>query len=490
MSKYINLVRELEVARCLLCTDAACTKACIKKKDPAKALLSLKFKNENAAASEINCDTCTGCSAPCEDACVHYDKPIRIKKIAESLEPRELKKSDLTIEFCGVKCENPFFLSSSVVASGYDMCAKALNMGWAGIVYKTIGFYTPKEVSPRFSATSDVTRSFMGFKNLEQISENSLEYDLDVIKRLKKDFPNKIIVSSIMGQDEDEWTKLAQLSQQAGCDMIECNFSCPHMSADGLGSDVGQNPELVAKYTKATLKGTSLPVIAKMTPNLGNIEVPAIAAINAGANALAAINTVKSISAVKINSLVSTPDVDGKSAVSGYSGRSIKPIALRFIADMASYSELANIPISGMGGIENFQDAIEFISLGCSNVQITTAVMEYGYRIIDDLKSGLRNYMAENNIDNLNELVGKALSNICSADNLDRNSVVYPKFDKEKCRNCKRCYVSCYDAGHQAIEINESNSTIKLNAKKCVGCHLCKLVCPVNAIGKSKRVVI
>ncbi len=486
MNSYTNLVTAAEVSRCLLCFEAKCSKACSKGKDPAKAIFSLKFKNKAAAGEEINKDICKDCDAPCEKACVHFDKAIRIKEIAQSIEKSTVNKKDLSIDFCGIKCENPFFLSSSVVASGYDMCAKALNMGWAGIVYKTIGFYEPKEVSPRFGANKDSHRSFVGFKNLEQISDKKLEDDLEVLRRLKQDFPNKVIVSSIMGQNEEEWTKLAKLSEEAGCDIIECNFSCPHMSSEGLGADVGQDPDLVKKYTIATKKGTKLPIMAKMTPNIGNMEIPAIAAVEAGADALAAINTIKSISDVKYENLVSAPNVNGKSAVSGYSGRSVKPIALRFISDMSKCEELKDVPISGMGGIENFKDAIDFISLGSSNVQITTAVMEYGYRIIYDLISGLSNYLSENNIEKLSDLVGKALPNVCSAELLDRKTRVYPVFDKSKCKDCKRCYISCYDAGHQAIEIVDDK--IKFIPKKCVGCHLCRLVCPVNAISESKRI--
>ncbi len=485
MNVYSSLITQAEVSKCMLCFNASCSSACIKGLDPAKAIFSLKFKNNDYASSLINNQTCADCHAPCQEACANYDKPIRIKEIASSLEETQVQSADLSIDFCGVKCENPFFLSSSVVASGYDMCAKALNMGWAGIVYKTIGFYEPKEVSPRFSATKDSHGSFEGFKNLEQISDHKLADDLEVLKRLKKDFPTKVIVSSIMGQNDEEWTQLARLSQEAGCDLIECNFSCPHMSAQGLGCDVGQDEQLVAKYTKAVKKGTTLPIIAKMTPNISNMELPAIASINSGADALAAINTIKSVSAVNHDYMVSTPDVNGKSAISGYSGRSVKPIALRFIADMARCKELKNIPISGMGGVETYKDALDFISLGCSNIQITTSVMEYGYRIIDDLIIGLSNFMSKNNFSSLSEVVGIALNNICSAEQLDRETVVYPKFDKEKCRNCKRCYISCYDAGHQAIEI--SNDKIKFIPKKCVGCHLCKLVCPANAIGDTKR---
>ena len=397
-----------------------------------------------------------------------------------------MKTKDLSINFCGVKCENPFFLSSSPVGGCYEMCAKALEAGWGGIVYKTIGFYIPNEVSPRFDNTRKEATSFIGFKNMEQISTHPLQENLDAMRKLKENYPTKVLIASIMGENEEEWTKLAELVTEAGADIIECNFSCPQMTSHEMGSDVGQNPELVKKYCKAVRKGTKLPFLAKMTPNIGDMTIPAIASIEGGADGLATINTIKSITAVDFDKLTALPVINGKSSVSGYSGKAVKPIALRFIHELANHSKLQNIPISGIGGIETWEDCVEFILLGSSNLQVTTAIMQYGYRIVEDMISGISHYMEEKGFEKLEDMVGLASKNIISAEDLDRDYIVYPKFDDEKCVGCGRCYISCFDGGHQALEWNEEKRRPELLKDKCVGCHLCSNVCPVQCISKGE----
>ncbi|MDY3929005.1 MAG: NAD-dependent dihydropyrimidine dehydrogenase subunit PreA [Clostridia bacterium] len=477
-----------EAARCLLCENPKCTLACPKSFNPGRMIRAVRFENSECAGNFIDKTVCAFCEGLCEKACIHYDFPIRIKEIISRLPENEYTQyPDLAIDFMGIRCENPFFLSSSIVAGNYEMCAKAFEMGWAGTVYKTIGFIKPEETSPRFDAIGKENTPFIGFKNLEQISDHSLEENLDIIHRLKKDYPTKVIVVSIMGEKDEEWTELAKLVSKAGADIIECNFSCPQMVGEGLGSDVGQNPELVKHYTECVKKGTDLPVLAKMTPNIGNMEDSAIAAVKGGADGIAAINTIKSITGIDLETMIPYNAVNKKTSVSGYSGKAVKPIALRFINDMAKCGELKNISLSGIGGIENWHDAAEFIALGCSNVQVTTAVMQYGYRIIDDMISGLKAYMKRNGIKNVSELVGRALENIVEPECLDRTTVIYPIINKEKCIGCGRCFISCRDGGHQAIIIGE-NGIPRLNGSKCVGCHLCSLVCPVKAIEKSARV--
>ncbi|MBN9647560.1 NAD-dependent dihydropyrimidine dehydrogenase subunit PreA [Terrisporobacter sp.] len=395
-------------------------------------------------------------------------------------------KKDLSIEFCGVKCENPFFLSSSPVDNCYEMCAKALETGWGGVVFKTLGFFIPTDCSPRFDALRKESTEFVGFKNMEQISEHPLEESLEALKMLKTNYPTKVIVASIMGENEKEWEELARLVTEAGADMIECNFSCPQMTSHAMGSDVGQNPELVKTYCEAVARGSKLPILAKMTPNIGDMNIPAIASMEGGAAGISTINTIKSVTGIDFDKMIGLPIVNGKSSISGYSGKAVKPIALRFIQQMRTNEKLKNVPISGIGGIETWKDALEFIVLGASNLQVTTAVMQYGYRIVEDMISGLSYFMEERGIDKLEDLVGIANSNIIPAEDIDRTFVIYPEIDKDKCLGCGRCYVSCFDGGHQAYTYNEETREISLNKDKCVGCHLCSLVCPVGAIGKGE----
>ncbi|MDR0684971.1 MAG: NAD-dependent dihydropyrimidine dehydrogenase subunit PreA, partial [Spirochaetaceae bacterium] len=327
---------------------------------------------------------------------------------------------------------------------------------------------------------------FVGFRNLEQISDRPAKDNFADLKRLKEEFPSKVIIASIMGQDEEEWTALAKECEAAKVDIIECNFSCPHMSESGLGSDVGQNPELVAAFTKAARKGSGLPLLAKMTPNLGSMIPPAEAALGAGADGIAAINTVKSFTGFNSETLRALLDVDGKTCVSGYSGKAVKPIALRFISDLKTWRGTMNAPVSGMGGIETWKDALDFLLLGCANLQVTTAVMQYGYRIIDQLKLGLLGFMRRHDYRSVAELIGKGLDAFAPANELDRESVQPVVLDERKCLSCGRCYISCSDAGHGAVDWDVKKRLPSINSA-CAGCHLCVYVCPSGALRAGER---
>ena len=385
----------------------------------------------------------------------------------------------LEIDFCGLHCENPFFLASSAVCTNYEMVSAALEAGWAGVFYKTICLQEIKEVSPRFDALYDEKRGFAGFRNMEQLSENPPETDFEILRRLKRNYLTKIIVASIMGSREEEWIDLAKRAEAAGVDAVELNFSCPQMRLAGMGSDVGQSAEMVSFYTAYVKDAVSIPVIPKMTPNVASITKVAMASYFSGAAGISAINTIKSVTL--------GGEVSGKRVISGYSGRAVKPIAQRFILEMAKNPVMKNLQISGIGGIETWRDGLEFIQLGCRNLQVCTAVMQYGYRIIDDLTDGLRNYMAEQGVSCVEDLVGTLVDSFVRPADLDRDTMAFPTVDREKCIGCGRCYISCRDGGHQAITFGADRQP-KIVGTKCVGCHLCLLVCPTGAIGTARRI--
>ena len=471
-----------EAARCLLCHNAPCSKACTAG-DPARAIRAVRFGNADIARRWVK-DCSKEQLEAAEKACIHYDYPIRISEMVENLPDAPVKPlPSLEIRFCGIRCENPFFLASSAVCTNYDMVARAFEHGWGGVFYKTICLQEINEVSPRFDAVYETGHrgDFFGFRNMEQLSENPVDVDFDILRRLKRDFPNKVVVASIMGQREEDWVQLARMAEEAGCDAVELNFSCPQMREAGMGSDVGQDPELVAFFTAYVKRSVKIPVIPKMTPNIAHISQPAMSAFFGGADAISAINTIKSIT------LGNASEVSGHQTGSGYSGRAVRPIALRHILAMVKNPIMKNIQYSGVGGIETWHDALEFIQLGCRNVQVCTAVMQYGYRIIDDLTIGLQNYMAKRGIESLDSLVGELLPKFLLPSDLDRGTIVYPKTNVDTCIGCGRCYNSCMDGGHQAIRFGD-NRKPHIDGSKCVGCLLCSLVCPTGSITPGKRI--
>ena len=491
---YERLIRRSDMIRCALCADAPCSRACTEL-DPAALLRSIWFDNESVAALNFPGSTpCVSCDAPCKAACVRPGEvPIDALMIRLHDEVRPMLEHPLPNEevlrtdICGIPLENPFLLSSSVVASTYDMCARAFEAGWAGASFKTICTLDIHEASPRFSAIKGDNGSIIGFKNIEQLSDHSVSENMEIFRRLKKNYPTKFILASIMGQNDAEWEALARLCEENGADAIELNFSCPNMAEGGLGSDIGQVPELVERFTAAARRGTKIPILAKLTPNVAKMSPAAEAAKRGGADGIAAINTIKSIIGVNPHTYVSAPAVHGMSAVGGYSGSVVKPIALRFIAELGQNPNLKGMHLSGMGGVETWADALEFIMLGARSIQVTTAVMQYGYRIIDDLKSGLAYYLQAKGIRDVRDAEGLALDSVSdTTDVLERDTVLLPKFLRAKCIGCGRCVISCTDGGHQALRLDDAHRPV-LDAKKCVGCHLCRLVCPNGAIASSRK---
>jgi dihydropyrimidine dehydrogenase (NAD+) subunit PreA len=313
------------------------------------------------------------------------------------------------------------------------------------------------------------------------ISDRPLKDNLAEFLYLKKNYPDHPIIASIMGFFEDEWVYLAKMAEDNGADMLELNFSCPHMCIEGAGHKVGQAFSLLEGFTEAVKKNVSIPVMAKMTPNITDMNEPAMYAKNGGADAIAAINTVRGISQIGLDDWVPKPNVFGKGAISGTSGPAVKPIGLNFIAAMAQNEEL-DLPLSGIGGIETWIDALEYILVGASTIQVTTGIMHYGYRIIEDMVEGLSDFMTERGIKQVSDLVGIALPNLHETEAFDLERQGIAHYDMDLCIGCGQCYIVCKDAAGQAIEWDAESRRPSLIEDKCLSCMLCKFVCPVSGL--------
>ena len=390
---------------------------------------------------------------------------------------------DLSVDFCGVKFKNPFLLSSSPVSNSAEMVARSFEAGWSGVVFKTLNSdrLPITHPSPRMHCVHYGSKREMAVQNVEMISDRPLRDNLAEFLYLKKNYPDYPIIASIMGFFKDEWVYLAKMAEDNGADMLELNFSCPHMCIEGAGHKVGQAVKLLEGFTEAVKKNVSIPVMAKMTPNITDMNEPAMYAKNGGADAISAINTVRGISQVGLDDWVPKPNVFGKGAISGTSGPAVKPIGLNFIATMAQNDELG-LPLSGIGGIETWIDALEYILLGASTIQVTTGIMHYGYRIVEDMVEGLSDFMAERGIKQVSDLVGIALPNLheTEAFDLERQGIV--QYDMDLCIGCGQCYIVCMDAAGQAIEWDAESRRPSLIEDKCLSCMLCKFVCPVPGL--------
>ncbi len=388
---------------------------------------------------------------------------------------------DLSANLAGIKSPNPFWLASAPPTnSGYQIM-KAFDAGWGGAVWKTLGVPIIN-TSSRYGAINYRNTRMMGFNNIELITDRPLADNLREIEEVKKYFPDHAVVASLMVESKAEWHQIVKDVENAGADGIELNFGCPHgMCERGMGSAVGQEPAVLKLITEWVKEVAKVPVIVKLTPNISDITDPAAAAAAGGADAISLINTIQSIMGVDVDQFVAYPIVDGKSTNGGYCGPAVKPIALNMVKNCAQHPNV-NIPISGIGGIENWKDAVEHMLLGAANVQVCTAVMHYGFGIIREMLSGLENYMQDKGFTKLDDFIGKALPNIKTWENLNLKYKVVAEINAEKCIGCQLCYTACEDGAHQAIGLSGEveNRIPYIIEENCVGCNLCSLVCPVE----------
>lgn len=392
--------------------------------------------------------------------------------------------ADLTTNFIGIKSPNPFWLASAPPTDKEYNVRRAFDAGWGGVVWKTLGEPGPPVVNvngPRYGAIWGADRRLLGLNNIELITDRPLEVNLEEIARVKRDYPEHAIVVSLMVPvNEDAWKTILRRVEDTGCDGVELNFGCPHgMSERGMGSAVGQVPEYVQQVTEWCKTHSDLPVIVKLTPNIADIRKPAQAAKDGGADAVSLINTINSITSVNLDLFAPEPTIDGRGAHGGYCGPAVKPIALNMVAEIARTPSLAGLPISGIGGVTTWRDAAEFIALGAGNVQVCTAAMTYGFKIVQEMISGLSQYLDEKGMSSVDELVGRAVPNLSDWQHLNLNYVTKARIDQDLCIQCGRCYAACEDTSHQAIAMSPGRQfTVKDD--ECVACNLCVNVCPVE----------
>ncbi|MFC6636567.1 NAD-dependent dihydropyrimidine dehydrogenase subunit PreA [Sulfitobacter sp. JBTF-M27] len=391
--------------------------------------------------------------------------------------------ADLRSEFIGIKSPNPFWLASAPPTDKEYNVRRAFDAGWGGVVWKTLGF-DPHVVNvngPRYGAVFGADRRLLGLNNIELITDRPLQTNLDEIKAVKRDYPDQAMIVSLMVPCEEEpWKKILPMVEETGADGVELNFGCPHgMSERGMGSAVGQVPEYIEMVTRWVKANTRMPVIVKLTPNITDIRKPAGAAKSGGADAVSLINTINSITSVDLDLFAPEPTIDGKGAHGGYCGPAVKPIALNMVAEIARDPELHGLPISGIGGVTTWRDAAEFLALGAGNVQVCTAAMTYGFKIVQEMISGLSDYMDSKGIASVDEIVGRAVPNVTDWNQLNLNYVAKAKINQDLCISCGRCFAACEDTSHQAIAMSEDR-TFTVIDEECVACNLCVNVCPVE----------
>jgi len=393
--------------------------------------------------------------------------------------------ADLSYDFVGIKTPNPFWLASAPPTDKEINVVRAFEAGWGGVVWKTLGEDPPVvNVSSRYGAINYNGQRMAGLNNIELITDRPLEINLEEITRVKKAWPDRAIIVSLMVPCEEEpWKYILGRVAETGADGVELNFGCPHgMSERGMGAAVGQVPEYVEQVTAWCKKHSDMAVIVKLTPNITDVRQSARAAVRGGADAVSLINTINSIVSIDLDVMAPMPTVDGKGAHGGYCGPAVKPIALNMVAEIARDPECQSIPMSGIGGISNWKDAAEFMALGCGTVQVCTAAMHHGFKIVDDMKTGLSNWMDSKGYETIDDFRGMATPNVTDWNKLNINYDVKALIDQDKCIQCGLCHIACEDTSHQAITANRVNDArlYEVVDEECVGCNLCQLVCPVD----------
>lgn len=388
---------------------------------------------------------------------------------------------DISTNCAGIKSPNPFWLASAPPANSGEQVQRAFDLGWGGAVWKTLG-QPIQNVSSRFGAVNFKGTRAIGFNNIELITDRPLEVNFREIYETKKKYPNHAVIVSLMVETREEWKDFIKRSIDAGADGLELNFGCPHgMCERGMGSAVGQEPKVNEEITSWAVEYSSVPVLVKLTPNVGDIVPHGLAAQRGGAHGVSLINTIKSIIGVDIDNFIPKPVVGKQSSNGGYCGAAVKPIALHMTAQLARHPEF-NIPISGIGGVADWRDAVEFVALGATSVQVCTEVMLRGYKVVEDMIEGLENYMKDKKFEKIDDFVGKAIPAYNDWGNLDLNYESIAKIDADKCIGCQLCMVACHDGAHQCIHPAEDKNirVPVIDESECVGCNLCQIVCPVE----------
>ncbi len=388
--------------------------------------------------------------------------------------------ADLNIDFAGIKAPNPFWLASAPPTNTSYQVMNAFRSGWGGAVWKTLG-QPIVNVSSRYGAIAYKNNKMMGLNNIELITDRSLEVNLKEMKEVKEKFPKHALIASMMFEKKEEWHDCIKRCEDIGVDGFELNYGCPHgMCERGMGSAVGQNPEVCERITSWVTEVATKPVIVKLTPNVTDITKPALAAQRGGANAVSLINTINSVIGINLETMEPNPTVDGFSTHGGYCGPAVKPISLNMVSEIANHPDF-HLPISGIGGIETWQDSVEYFLMGATSVQVCTAVMHYGFRIVTDLIEGVNEYLDKNKMKSINDLCGITAKKMRKWEELDLNYKVIAQIDPNKCISCQLCYIACEDGAHQSIELVKDSRIPKIKEDTCVGCNLCSLVCPVES---------